>query len=335
MLRQSKAQRAKADAYLQLPKFFNNGHHHVQEVTRLHGGLTNETYLVRTTDAEYVVRIPGKGSSEYINRENESYNTAIAVSAGVTPEVVYDERNGVKVTRYLKNPVTMCAAALRRPENLLMVANAVKQLHSAESFANDVDVFACNREMHDILHSLQYALPEKYLAVTEKMNAIEKRISEYQFDKTPCHNDTTPSNFILSDGKMHIIDLEYSGNNDPLWDLAVLAMEAELTEHQCGFLLRAYYGDMLTAEIRQRFYLYQPLVEYTAALWCHLQMAQHNQVAAPGELSSREWKKFSRCLAALESNDFAEALAPASGLEEVVSEPEATTRSGLFARFRR
>lgn len=318
-----------------LPLFFNrNKQHIVQSVEPLTGGLTNENFLVRTHSNEYVLRIPGNGSAEYINREHESFNTSAAYATGATPEVVYDEQNGVKVTRYLEQAISLYPVALKRPENLLQAVHAIKRLHSADKFANDVNVFDEIRKLRHLLYAQQYTLPDKYHGITDKMTQIEERISEFQFDLVSCHNDTTPSNFIWSMGKMHLIDLEYSGNNDPVWDLTILAIEAELTNHECNFMLCAYYGDTLTDAIRQRFYLYQPVVEYMGALWCHLQIANQNQNGSPDALSTRAFRRFSRCLAALETHAFEQALNQHPSTED---EPDVTSRrrSSIFSCMRR
>ncbi len=42
------------------------------EVRRL-GGLTNLVFFVSLNGEQYVLRIPGKGTEEYINRKNEAH----------------------------------------------------------------------------------------------------------------------------------------------------------------------------------------------------------------------------------------------------------------------
>ena len=53
------------------------------------GGLTNLVYRVDVGEDRYVLRIPGKGTEEYIDRKVEIHNARIAAKAGVSAEVIY------------------------------------------------------------------------------------------------------------------------------------------------------------------------------------------------------------------------------------------------------
>ncbi|MEQ1524254.1 MAG: LPS biosynthesis choline kinase, partial [Aestuariivirga sp.] len=64
------------------------------EVRRL-GGLTNLVFFVSLNGEQYVLRIPGKGTEEYINRRNEAHAAREAAKAKVSPDVVhFDEKTG-------------------------------------------------------------------------------------------------------------------------------------------------------------------------------------------------------------------------------------------------
>lgn len=47
-------------------------------------------------------------------------------------------------------------------------------------------------------------------------------------------------NFLDDGDKMWIVDWEYSGMNDPLWDLGDLSVEAGFTDAQDMEMLRSY-----------------------------------------------------------------------------------------------
>ncbi|MFZ1682097.1 MAG: LPS biosynthesis choline kinase, partial [Rhizobiaceae bacterium] len=72
-------------------------------VARL-GGMTNRVYRV----GAFCLRIPGDGTSEYINRAHEAVAAREAARAGVSPQVLhFDEHTGVMVTRFIENAATM------------------------------------------------------------------------------------------------------------------------------------------------------------------------------------------------------------------------------------
>ena len=77
--------------------------------TRL-AGLTNVNYLVEYAGDRCVLRIPGAGTSEYINRVHEEVAAKSAATAGVNaPVLFFDPTDGLMVTRFVDGAVTMNA----------------------------------------------------------------------------------------------------------------------------------------------------------------------------------------------------------------------------------
>lgn len=59
------------------------------KVSELHGGLTNQNYLVEADGAKYVVRIPGVATELLaVDRVNERENAAAAATTGVSPRIL-------------------------------------------------------------------------------------------------------------------------------------------------------------------------------------------------------------------------------------------------------
>ncbi|HTM64087.1 MAG TPA: choline/ethanolamine kinase family protein [Gammaproteobacteria bacterium] len=302
------------------PRFFNtSGKHVLQNVEKISGGQTNTTYKVRTISNEYIVRMPGNHSDQMIHRGNEAEATQIAFAVGVAPEVVYDEKNGKRVTRFIPNGLTMNKTLMRKPDNLFKAVEVLKNLHAARSFPNTVNVFERNREWLTLMEKQNYPLPQAYLDLKDKIDQIETLFAEFNISLVPSHNDTTPGNFILSGEKMYLIDYEYAGNNDPVWDLAYLAIEADLPDSEYRFLLRKYFGNDLTDEITRRFNLYLPVVEYTLGLWSHVQIANKNFAGGKEILYDQIKKSYIRCNEFL--NDSSTRL-QASELEPEQDEPD-------------
>lgn len=328
---------ASARMRAQFPRFFNQGTKHVLvSAKELSGGMTNHTYLARTKSNAYIARIPGNGSDHMIKREHESYNTKIAVAAGITPEVVYDEENGKKVTRYLQNPMELSSAALRRPDNMLQVIDILKKLHGASPFANTINIFARNREWIKRLFEMKYDLPWDYALISAEIDKIEKEILAYDVPSVPCHMDTTPGNFVFSNGKLYLIDFEYAGNGDPVWDLAYLSVETEMTASQNDFMLRAYFGDALTDDIKRRFTLYLPVVEYHIGLWCLMQIANNSEIVDKDELEKTAKQFISRCRQTLATVSFktSQTMTPIN-IDEPEKQPEKSKPAAtLFKRVR-
>ena len=73
---------------------------------------------------------------------------------------------------------------------------------------------------------------ENYEAVRKDVFSLEKRL-DLGVDRKSCHIDLVPENFIESpQGRLYLIDWEYSSMNDPMWDLAALFLESEFTKQE-------------------------------------------------------------------------------------------------------
>ena len=71
------------------------------ELERL-GSLTNSIYKVTVGGKAYVLRLPGRGTSEYIDRAAEEHNARIASAAGINAEVLFFDTNGLMLSRFVE-----------------------------------------------------------------------------------------------------------------------------------------------------------------------------------------------------------------------------------------
>ena len=132
------------------------------EVRRL-GGLTNLVFFVSLNGEQYVLRIPGKGTEEYINRKNEAHAAREAARAKVSPDVVhFDEKTGVMVTRFVDHGVTMSPENFKTREGSPKRAGeAFKMLHSSGAKFNfRFELFAMIDDYLKILATKDISLPD-------------------------------------------------------------------------------------------------------------------------------------------------------------------------------
>ena len=105
------------------------GTENFSEISRM-GGLTNHTYKVVVGENVYSVRIPGEGTEDLINRADEKISTKLACEIGIDANLLYFDDKGAKVTEYIENAVTMSAESLKDVDNIKLVAEVLKKLHS-------------------------------------------------------------------------------------------------------------------------------------------------------------------------------------------------------------
>ena len=100
------------------------------DIKRL-GGMTNHSYKITREDGQaYLVRLPGEGTEEMINRLDERKSTELGCKLGIDAELFYFGDDGRKVMRFIKNPQPMNEEVMRRKENLVQAAAIFKKLHT-------------------------------------------------------------------------------------------------------------------------------------------------------------------------------------------------------------
>ena len=270
--------------------------------TRL-AGLTNVNHLVTVGDDRYVVRIPGEGTSEYINRVDEEVAARSAAAAGVNADVVFfDASDGLMVTRFIDGAATMTAERFEDLGAVARAGRAFHQLHTtAQPFATDFSLFPMIDEYKALLASKGATLPDGYDAVQRRASVIRAALEAAPASSALCHCDLLCENFLDTGDRMFIIDYEYAGNNDPMWDLGDLSVEGGFNDEQDDALLRAYFGHEPPADQRGRMVAYKALCDLLWTLWGVIQHVNNNPV---DDFWAYAVGRFERCKTLMASDGF-------------------------------
>lgn len=253
-------------------------HVSIEEVTAIEalGGLTNHNFKVTVGTDEYAVRIPGKGTEKYINRLDEKINSEITSWLGINPEVIYfNENSGFKIVRFIPNAETLNPKTGTREDNLFLVADIFKRLHtSGETFNARFDVFEKITEYETILAQLNGKLFEGHEEVKAQVLELEEFYKSLKVQLVPCHNDPLAENFVKSgEDKMYLIDWEFSGMNDPFWDIAAYIIEAELSPAEEKLFLLKYFNGEGTKEQHQQLLLNKIFLDFLWTIWALMKEA--------------------------------------------------------------
>ena len=201
-----------------------------RSVSELPGGLTNANHRVSTPSGSYVVRRWSDDSGLLaIDRDNEYENSVRAAEVGVGARVVaYLPEHNTMVLEWIEGR-TMSAEQLRRGELLDEVAAACRRLHGARRFRDDFDMFEIQPRYLEIVLARGFRLPERYREFEPHVAAIREAFALRDEGTVPCNNDLLAENFMLTAAGMRLIDYEYSGNNDPCFELGNVWSESNLS----------------------------------------------------------------------------------------------------------
>jgi thiamine kinase-like enzyme len=269
------------------------------------GGLTNAVF--RAGDA--VLRLPGKGTEEYINRVNEAAAAHATAAAGVSPEVLFvDPPSGIMVTRFIADTVTMTPEAfLTRPGAPARAARVFRQLHTSGA------VFPARFELFDmidgylrLLSTKDVTLPNGYHDVVAEADGIRAALERRPLPSVACHCDPLCENFLDTGERMWIVDWEYSGMNDPMWDLGDLSVEGGFGPDQDAEMLAAYFGGPVPEEERARMVIYKAMCDLLWTLWGLIQLANGNPA---DDFRAYADGRFARCKALMAAPEFGRQMA--------------------------
>jgi thiamine kinase-like enzyme len=272
------------------------------DVERL-GGLTNLVYRVGIGGQDYLLRIAGEGTAEYIDRSVEAHNARVAADAGVSAEVLFfDESDGLMLAGYIPHAATMNAERFKDLGACRRAAKAFRQMHDCgRDFRTVFDVFEKMDEYLALLATLKAPVPDGYEDVKREADAVRKALAVHPARLAPCHCDPLAENFLDTAERMWIVDWEYSGNNDPMWDLGDLSVEAEFGPEQEEAMMHAYFDGPPPAAQLGRMVLYKAMCDLLWTLWGVIQHANGNPAE---DFWAYAETRFERCRKLMARADF-------------------------------
>jgi thiamine kinase-like enzyme len=278
-----------------------------RRVVPISGGMTNRNYRVRTSEGDYVVRISVRETGELgIDRDNEHHNSVLAAQAGVgAPVLTRVENPEALVVRFVEG-VTLAPEAFQDPRRVSALAAALRRLHGAPPFARDFDMVQVQSRYYQIVVNNGYPLPSDYARYAERARRMGEVLTRTRTRTVPCHNDLMPGNFIESDGpgsQLWIVDYEYSGNNDPCYDLGDAINELELDPARAEQLVTEYHGGSQPTRLA-RARLSSLMSKYGWSLWGSI------RIGTTGDPEIREWAQalWARAVTEFESPEFEQLL---------------------------
>ena len=274
-----------------------------RSVTELPGGLTNRNYKVTTPDGAFVARISSAGGELLaIDRDCEYRNSVTAAEAGAGARVVeYRPQDRLLIIRFIEGRTfgNEDVAA-----NIPRVAEACRRLHAGGRFGNGFDMFDIQRRYLDVARSRGFRVPDGYDDLKPAFDAARAALAVRDTGTVPCNNDLLAANFIDDGERIWLIDYEYSGNNDPCFELGNIAGECHLTRDGLAELVTAYYGKPLRNKIA-RAWLLGRVGMYGWTLWGAIQNA-----ASPIDFDFWSWamERFEGAAAGFTADDFGQLL---------------------------
>lgn len=241
-------------------------HDKVEIVSPLIGGMMNQSYIVSSKGKKYVLYISTEQANEMVDRELEKENQLIVNDLGLTSKNVYfDTKNGIKVNEYIEG------SSLDKSDSFdsKKVAELLKKLHSSKTLSKeDYHPFERFINYENEALGFQKQFDDKYQEL-RKVLFDNKDFLERQ-ELTLSHNDAQKSNIVKDiNDNYYLIDFEFMGNNDPIYDIATFGNGLVSEGYQC---LVDYYDGKPTTEQIDRYYLWRIFVSLQ---WHNVAIVKH------------------------------------------------------------
>ena len=214
----------------------------LENIEPLEGGITNLNFLVSDSGSKSVVRLGSDIPEHLVYRSNEIIVSEAAYQIGVSPKLIYNEP-GVLVLEFIESK-TLEPKTVR--ENLNKIVPIIRKIH--DEIPNKLSgqpqifwVFYVIKYYSNYLLNNNSSHVSLIPSLLKKAEKLEKLSSprEIVFG----HNDLLAANFLDDGSKIWVVDWEYGGFNDPLFDIGGLSSNNDLDENLESEVLEMYFKE--------------------------------------------------------------------------------------------
>lgn len=283
--------------------FFRSERPDVVKIGRL-GGLTNSVYRVDCNGDSYVLRLAGEGTSDYIDRKFEAVALRETSRIGVSPQLIFcDPATGTAVTEWARALPMTVQLFRSNPGAPRRAGEALRRLHSSDArFDFQFDLFGMLDEYLGVLAKQPTQLPPGLTDMLALADQLRQTLAGRAIQQVACHCDLLPDNFLDTGSRMYLVDWEFSGMNDPMWDLGDAIVECGLMPKEERELIAGYFGGEPKPAELGRIVIYKAMCDLLWTLWGLIQHANGNPA---DDFRAYAAKRFARAQAVVADRDFA------------------------------
>lgn len=239
--------------------------------------MSNDNYLIELQGKKYVLRIPGRGTSELINREQE-YNVYETIkSLGISDPLVFiDKESGVKITEYIDNARN---CNIDSNNDIIVCFRLLHILHESglrvkHEFNLKEKISYYENLVYKARDDGEFSRYHDYAAVKSRVYKCLDTVAKYNVPQVLCHLDSVYANFLITSKKAYLIDWEYAGMCDPLVDIAAFIVYSNIGHKRAKQLLEIYLQQIPTQQELVRFYTMIAALGLTWSNWCEYKNTQ-------------------------------------------------------------
>ena len=285
----SNSNQLKTDAIQVICQVLEANQDEVTDIIVLKKGMTNRSFLFTCKGKKYIMRIPGEGTDQLINRKQEAAVYHAIDGRKICDDIAYiNPENGYKITEFLEN------ARVCDPLNYEDVKKCMKRLRDFHGLGlkvnHEFDIFG-QIEFYESLWEGNASVYKDYEKTKSNVLSLRSYIETHVSEKVLTHIDAVPDNFLFinQNGKeeIRLIDWEYAGMQDPHVDVAMFCIYSLYNKRQVDRLIAAYFTEGCDDETRIKIYCYIAACGLLWSNWCEY---KRNLGVEFGEYSLRQYR---------------------------------------------
>lgn len=234
-------------------------------------GMTNRSFLFDCKGKQYIMRIPGEGTQELINRKEEADVYEVIKDKHICDDIVYiNPNNGYKITEFLQN-ARNCDPL--NPIDTQKCMNRLRSFHEKKlTVPHKFNIFK-QITFYESLWNGKPSIYRDYEKTKENVFSLRDYIEKHKGSEVLTHIDAVPDNFIFIQNQtgeedIRLIDWEYAGMQDPHVDIAMFCIYAMYNREQVDTLINQYFTEGCPSAIRTKIYCYIAACGLLWSNWC-------------------------------------------------------------------
>lgn len=276
----------KDDAIEVIKETFGVRSQDIKNIRILKKGMTNRSFKFSVNNKDYIMRIPGEGTENLIDRESEANIYQKIRPLKISDNLLYiNPDNGYKITEYIHNSRNCDSKADR---DLNMCLDVIRKLHNSDYTVDNFFSIFDNIKFYEDLWGQESSIFKNYEETKENVFRLKDFIDDNTDEFSLCHIDANPDNFIIDESdNVYLIDWEYAAMQDPLVDIAMFCIYAMYDEEEIDHFIDLYFVNGCTQIERIKIYCYIAACGLLWSNWCEYK--RHLGVEF-GEYSLRQYR---------------------------------------------
>ena len=262
----------------------------IEDITVLKKGMTNRSFLFSCNDTKYIMRIPGEGTDQLINRREEADVYSVIGDKNLCDDIIYiNPDNGYKITKYI-NGARVCDSD--NQEDLIKCMKVLRKFHNMKLKVNHEFDMYNKIDFYESLWEGKASVYRDYKKTRDNVLSLRSYVEDHIEEKVLTHMDSVADNFLFSndeDGneRINLIDWEYAAMQDPHVDLAMFCIYSMYEKEQVDNLIDIYFENKCNTETRIKIYCYIATAGLLWSNWCEY---KRNLGVEFGEYSIKQYR---------------------------------------------